>query len=85
MELLVVDESEITIDDGVWVPPLLMDKTKSPPLYNTTTPNQLSDRHDRKKDKFSLESKGNFVFCDGHGEAIYREKAATRDYHDPLY
>jgi prepilin-type N-terminal cleavage/methylation domain-containing protein/prepilin-type processing-associated H-X9-DG protein len=84
-KILAVDESEITIDDGAWKPPLLLDATKTPPLYNTMTPNQLSDRHDRHKDKFALDSKGNVVFCDGHAEALYRERAATRDYHDPLY
>jgi prepilin-type N-terminal cleavage/methylation domain-containing protein/prepilin-type processing-associated H-X9-DG protein len=84
-KILAVDEAEITIDDGVWKPPLLIDATKNPPKYSSLTPNQLSDRHDRHKDKFALDSRGNVVFCDGHAEALYRERAATQDYHDPLY
>jgi prepilin-type N-terminal cleavage/methylation domain-containing protein/prepilin-type processing-associated H-X9-DG protein len=84
-KILAVDEDSNTIDDGVWKPPLLLDPTTNPPTYNTKTPNQLSDRHVLKKDKFNLDSRGNVVFCDGHASAFDRSKAALRDYHDPTY
>lgn len=84
-KILAVDEDSNTIDDGVWKPPLLIDATTNPPTYNTKTPNQLSDRHVLKKDKFNLDSRGNVVFCDGHASAFDRSKAAMRDYHDPTY
>jgi prepilin-type N-terminal cleavage/methylation domain-containing protein/prepilin-type processing-associated H-X9-DG protein len=84
-KIMFVDESEVTIDDGVWKPPLIVDATTTPVTYNTKTPNQLSDRHLRHQDKFTLNSSGNASFCDGHAQAIERSKAATQDYHDPLF
>jgi prepilin-type processing-associated H-X9-DG protein len=84
-KIMFADESEVTIDDGVWKPPLLLDAATNPPTYNTATPNQLADRHTKKKDKFSLNSMGNVSFCDGHAAPLERGKAATQDYHDALY
>jgi prepilin-type processing-associated H-X9-DG protein len=85
-KILAVDETEKTIDDGVWKPPLLIDPTPTKPIYQgTTNPNQLADRHERSKDKMYPLGSGNVVFCDGHAAQISRVDAASQAYHDPLY
>ena len=89
-KMIVVDETEQTIDDGVWKPFIIEDPNVSPPVFlvgtsKTTNPNQLADRHERHKDKTSVQGRGNVVFCDGHAEFVSRVDAGTRTYHDPLY
>ena len=84
-KIMFVDEQDVTLDDGVWVPPIFKTPLTNPPTYESSTPNQLSDSHSRKQTKSQTESKGNCSFCDGHAEAIYRESAASRDFHDPMY
>jgi prepilin-type N-terminal cleavage/methylation domain-containing protein/prepilin-type processing-associated H-X9-DG protein len=85
-KILAVDETEKTIDDGVWKPPLLIDPDPAKPVYQgTTNPNQLADRHERAKDKTNPLGTGNVVYCDGHAAQISRVDAASQPYHDPLY
>jgi prepilin-type processing-associated H-X9-DG protein len=85
-KILAVDETEKTIDDGVWKPPLLIDPNPAKPVYQgTTNPNQLADRHEKSKDKTNPLGTGNVVFCDGHAAQISRVEAASQAFHDPLY
>ena len=85
-KILAVDETEQTIDDGVWKPFILLDPAANPPTYlNTTNPNQLSDRHENHKTKLNPLGRGNAVFCDGHAELVGRAEAGTQAYHDPYY
>jgi prepilin-type processing-associated H-X9-DG protein len=85
-KILAVDETEQTIDDGVWKPFLILDANANPPTYQgTTNPNQLADRHETRKDKLKVLGRGNAVFCDGHGEFVGRAEAGTQAFHDPLY
>jgi prepilin-type processing-associated H-X9-DG protein len=87
-KVMVVDEQETSIDDGVWKPPLLV----TPVDYNnpqyaggTTNPNQLAARHEKQKDKMNPLGRGNVGFCDGHAEVFDREKVANQMYHDPMW
>jgi prepilin-type N-terminal cleavage/methylation domain-containing protein/prepilin-type processing-associated H-X9-DG protein len=89
-KILLVDETEQTIDDGVWKPFLLADPLANPPVYMvgngvTSNPNQLADRHERRKTKTNPLGRGNAVFCDGHGEFVSRADAGTQAFHDPLF
>jgi prepilin-type N-terminal cleavage/methylation domain-containing protein/prepilin-type processing-associated H-X9-DG protein len=84
-KILLVDETNQTIDDGVWKPFLILDPTKDPPTFQgTTNPNQIADRHERRKLKTDLTGRGNVVFCDGHGELIERLDAGKQASHDPF-
>jgi prepilin-type N-terminal cleavage/methylation domain-containing protein/prepilin-type processing-associated H-X9-DG protein len=89
-KIMLVDETEQTIDDGVWKPFLILDPNANPIVYNvgagtTTNPNQLADRHEQHKDKTNPLGRGNAVFCDGHAEFISRVDAGTQAHNDPLY
>ena len=89
-KIMLVDETEQTIDDGVWKPFLLADPLANPPVYMvgtgvTTNPNQLADRHEKFKSKTNPMGRGNAVFCDGHAEFVGRAEAGTQPYHDPLF
>jgi len=85
-KIMAVDETEQTIDDGVWKPFILLDPTSDPPKYQgTTNPNQLSDRHENHKTKLNPLGRGNAVFCDGHADLVSRSDAGTPAYHDPYY
>jgi prepilin-type N-terminal cleavage/methylation domain-containing protein/prepilin-type processing-associated H-X9-DG protein len=90
-KIMLVDETEQTIDDGVWKPFLILDPNANPPAYTvgsagaTTNPNQLADRHEQHKDKTNPLGRGNCVFCDGHAEFISRVDAGSQAYNDPLY
>jgi prepilin-type N-terminal cleavage/methylation domain-containing protein/prepilin-type processing-associated H-X9-DG protein len=85
-KILAVDETEQTIDDGVWKPFIILDANANPPTYQgTTNPNQLADRHETRKDKLKVLGRGNAVFCDGHGEFVGRAEAGTQAFHDPFY
>jgi prepilin-type N-terminal cleavage/methylation domain-containing protein len=85
-KILAVDETEQTIDDGVWKPFIILDANANPPKYQgTTNPNQLADRHETRKDKLKVLGRGNAVFCDAHGEFVSRADAGTRPLHDPFY
>ena len=89
-KILLVDETEQTIDDGVWKPFLLADPLANPPVYTvgtgvTTNPNQLADRHEKYKSKTNPMGRGNAVFCDGHAEFVSRADAGTQALHDPLF
>jgi prepilin-type N-terminal cleavage/methylation domain-containing protein/prepilin-type processing-associated H-X9-DG protein len=89
-KIMLVDETEQTIDDGVWKPFIIQDPNATPVIYyvgtgTTTNPNQLADRHEQHKDKTNPLGRGNAVFCDGHAEFISRVDAGSQAFHDPLY
>ena len=89
-KIMLIDETEQTIDDGVWKPFLVQDPNVFPPVYLvgtgvTTNPNQLSDRHEQRKDKTNPLGRGNAVFSDGHAAFISRLDAGTQAAKDPLY
>jgi prepilin-type N-terminal cleavage/methylation domain-containing protein/prepilin-type processing-associated H-X9-DG protein len=93
-KILLIDESNLSIDDGVWRPPVMDDPTVNPPTYNNNTvktPNQISDRHDAQTNASvntmttSPRGRGNAAFCDGHAEFIDRVEADSQRYNDPLY
>jgi prepilin-type N-terminal cleavage/methylation domain-containing protein/prepilin-type processing-associated H-X9-DG protein len=89
-KIMLVDETEQTIDDGVWKPFIIQDPYATPVVYmvgagTTTNPNQLADRHETRKDKTNPLGRGNAVFCDGHAEFISRADAGKQQNHDPLY
>lgn len=77
--ILFVDEDDESIDDGAWVPKYL------------TAHNQISNRHDVNRDTtdpsgnvaFEPTTRGNVVFCDGHGEFVSREFSWTADHFQP--
>ena len=80
-KIMIVDEQETSLDDGYWVPPLLLPNG----TYNSTNPNLLSDRHSKKRDKTQAASKGNCCFFDGHVDSIDRDQAAKQEMHDPIF
>jgi prepilin-type N-terminal cleavage/methylation domain-containing protein/prepilin-type processing-associated H-X9-DG protein len=85
-KILLVDETEQTIDDGVWKPFIILDANANPPTYQgTTNPNQLADRHETRKDKLKVLGRGNAAFVDGHGEFVSRADAGTQPFHDPFH
>jgi prepilin-type N-terminal cleavage/methylation domain-containing protein/prepilin-type processing-associated H-X9-DG protein len=93
-KILLIDESNLSIDDGVWRPPVITDLTTSPPTFNkgaTKTPNQISERHDSSINAAlnalttSPLGRGNAAFCDGHAEFVDRTMADSQQYNDPLY
>jgi prepilin-type processing-associated H-X9-DG protein len=84
-KILLVDEADQTIDDGVWKPFLILDANANPPKFQgTTNPNQISDRHERRKDKTELTGRGNAAFADGHGQQVERLDAGQQKFHDPF-
>jgi prepilin-type N-terminal cleavage/methylation domain-containing protein/prepilin-type processing-associated H-X9-DG protein len=79
-KILLIDESEQTVDDGCW----------APQNYFSDGQNLLSNRHGVGKDKptgniqqDSRRGRGNAVFCDGHGEYIDRKLSYEAAYYDP--
>jgi prepilin-type N-terminal cleavage/methylation domain-containing protein/prepilin-type processing-associated H-X9-DG protein len=94
-KIMVVDESNLSIDDGMWRPPVIT--SLSPLTYNGTaassgaTPNQISERHDGRLNANLNDlttypnGRGNVAFCDGHAEFLDRVEAASQQYNDPLY
>ena len=90
-KIMVVDESSLSLDDGVWKPPVLV--STNPPAYATgATPNQLSERHDSSlvgsdptQMTIDTRGRGNCAFCDGHAEYVDRVIAAQQANQDPMY
>jgi len=78
-KIVIVEESENSLDDGNW----------APQLVGTSLENFLSIRHDRRvpKDGAPLDNdrRGNAAFADGHGEYISRENSRDPTYYDPKY
>ena len=76
-KIVMVEESEHSLDDGNW----------HPQLIGSSVENFLSIRHDRpvKKDGvgFDDERRGNAAFVDGHAEYISRRMARDPSYYDP--
>lgn len=76
--ILMIDESEDTVEDGCWAPQHAVDPGSGR--------NMLSLRHDRRsEDPTNPKStgRGNVCFCDGHGELIDRANAMTKAFYDP--
>jgi prepilin-type N-terminal cleavage/methylation domain-containing protein/prepilin-type processing-associated H-X9-DG protein len=59
--------------------------TQFDPASVSSVVNQLADRHDTKKDKYSASGRGNVAFCDGHGEYFGRLDVGKQEYNDPLF
>lgn len=78
-KIIIVEESENSLDDGNW----------APQLVGTNIENFLSIRHDRrvKQDGAPLDNdrRGNAALADGHAEYISRENSRDRTYYDPKY
>jgi len=68
-KILLIEGNELTMVDGVWVPP---------PAFGSF-PNDLGDRHDRVNGQHSL-GRGNVVFVDTHVEFVEPSYV-----HDPLH
>jgi prepilin-type N-terminal cleavage/methylation domain-containing protein/prepilin-type processing-associated H-X9-DG protein len=78
-KIVIVEESENSLDDGNW----------APQLVGTNIENFLSIRHDRRvtKDGAPLDNdrRGNAALADGHAEYISRENSRDPTYYDPKY
>lgn len=72
-KILYIEESELSINDGYWVP------------FSDSSIDQLSDRHDIRKPVFDLSSRGNVAYCDGHGDFVTRKEATDYRHFDPAY
>jgi prepilin-type N-terminal cleavage/methylation domain-containing protein/prepilin-type processing-associated H-X9-DG protein len=55
------------------------------PASITSRANQLADRHDRNKDVYAAEGRGNVAFVDGHAEFFSRIDAGKQMHSDPFY
>ncbi|MDB5172002.1 MAG: hypothetical protein JWM97_1681 [Phycisphaerales bacterium] len=72
-KIMLIDESEATINDGLWVPE----------AYDY---DQLADRHVRRH-KNELDNdgtQGNVCFFDGHAQLVTRLDARNPDFWDPI-
>jgi prepilin-type N-terminal cleavage/methylation domain-containing protein/prepilin-type processing-associated H-X9-DG protein len=96
-KIMFVEEDSKSIDDGIWSP-FLLDPSTTPPTYysrggasggaptpNPANPNQVTDRHERRKDKTNPLGRGNVCFVDGHAELFSRMDIGNRQYHDPYF
>ena len=74
-KIMVVDEDQISLDDGNW----------SPTLVGTVIENFLGIRHDRPLPSGADDSerRGNIAMCDGHAEFVTREWSRLRKHWDP--
>lgn len=78
--ILLVDEDDQSIDDGSWLP-----------SNASGGHNQLSNRHDVNRDpsdasvsgNYDATTRGNVVFCDGHGEFVTRQFAWQPEHYTP--
>jgi prepilin-type N-terminal cleavage/methylation domain-containing protein/prepilin-type processing-associated H-X9-DG protein len=80
-KILYIDESERTINDGLWVP----GQSESASYID-----QLADRHEKLKQlknssgTYNIDQgTGNAAFCDGHAEIVTRVEAHSPEYFDP--
>jgi prepilin-type N-terminal cleavage/methylation domain-containing protein/prepilin-type processing-associated H-X9-DG protein len=73
-KVLLIDENERTANDGLWVPG----------QDSTGFIDQLSDRHEVRKDVHNKFGRGNMAFADGHGEFLDRVYAHHADNVLPL-
>jgi len=70
-KVCLVDESEVTINDGLFCPDDGWD--------------QLADRHEIHKSYTNPLGTGNAAFFDGHAEVVTRADLASQPFWDPLY
>lgn len=76
--ILMIDESDDTVDDGCWAPQHAVDPNSGK--------NMVAIRHDRRNEdpkNPNSTGRGNVCFCDGHAELIDRANAMTKAYYDP--
>jgi prepilin-type N-terminal cleavage/methylation domain-containing protein/prepilin-type processing-associated H-X9-DG protein len=96
-KLMLIEEHSNSIDDGLWSA-FILDTSVDPPAYygrgfsaggpaNPTqnNPNNITDRHQTKKDKKNPFGRGGAAFCDGHAEFVSSRELGDRSYHDPFY
>ncbi len=76
-KILLIDESELTIDDAAW----------APDHYFSDLHNQLSNRHDKNDPRRDdpKYGRGNVVYADGHYEFCERWKSFDPYYNNPTY
>jgi prepilin-type N-terminal cleavage/methylation domain-containing protein/prepilin-type processing-associated H-X9-DG protein len=73
-KVIFIDENERTANDGLWVPG----------QDSTGFIDQISDRHEVRKDVYKKDGRGNMAFADGHGEFLDRVYAHHADNVLPL-
>ena len=96
-KLMVIEEHSNSLDDGFWSA-FILDTSVDPPAYygrgfspggpanpTQTNPNNITDRHQTKKDKSNPFGRGGAAFCDGHAEMVTSRELGDRNYHDPFY
>jgi prepilin-type N-terminal cleavage/methylation domain-containing protein/prepilin-type processing-associated H-X9-DG protein len=95
-KVMVIEEHTNSLDDGLWSA-FVLDTSVNPPRYygrgvgngpansNVTNPNQITDRHQLKRDKTNPFGRGGVAFCDGHAEMITSKELGDRSFHDPFY
>ena len=95
-KLMVIEEHSNSIEDGLWSA-FILDTSVDPPAYYgrgaaggaanpvQKNPNQITDRHQTKKDKKNPFGRGGAAFCDGHAEFVTSRELGDRNYHDPFY
>lgn len=75
-KILLVDEDENSIDDGVFNP--------NPANWQSASVNAVAARHELKYKKTTgtnkQDARGNVVFCDGHGAFMSRKDALRQKY-----
>ncbi len=76
-KIMMIDESNETIDDGAW----------APQHYASDGHNLLSNRHDKRKEQSTDRNfgQGNVLFCDYHYDFIERRLTLLQPYYDPRY
>jgi prepilin-type N-terminal cleavage/methylation domain-containing protein len=76
-KIMIIDESNETIDDGAW----------APQHYASDGHNLLSNRHDKHREKSTDPNfgRGNVLFADFHYDYIERKLTLLRPYYDPHY
>jgi hypothetical protein len=74
-KILIIDESEITVDDGCW----------APQNWANDKQNVLSNRHDRLSENRMDPNfgRGNVIYVDNHYEFCERKRSFDPKYYDP--
>jgi prepilin-type processing-associated H-X9-DG protein len=99
-KIMFLEEDGKTLDDGSWSP-FILDITTSPatfknpatggpmtvfdPASTSSIVNQLTDRHDKAKDKYNPMGRGNVSFVDGHAEFFSRADVGKQQHSDPFF
>ena len=76
--ILLIDESNDTVDDGCWAP--------QHGVNPSSGKNMLANRHDRRDESptnANAAGRGNVCFCDRYAEFIERAEAMSKAFYDP--